>query len=227
MTEKAIIFDAGTLISLSMTGLLNLLIDLKKSFSGKFLITKEVKKEVIDNPLNIQRFELEALQVQRLLNNKIIELPESLGISEKEITTKAEELMNIANSTFSQGTEFIHLIDMGETSCIALSKILRDKKIENLIAVDERTLRLLCEKPENLKELFKKKLHTKINYKKENLIYFKEFKIIRSCELIYLAYKKGFTELKGRNSLNAYVNALKFKGCSISREEIDEITKLG
>ena len=41
--EGAIIFDASTLISFSMNGLLGELERLKGIFKGKFLITQEVK----------------------------------------------------------------------------------------------------------------------------------------------------------------------------------------
>ena len=62
--ERAIIFDAGTLITLAMNGLLPELRKLRGIFKGKFLITKEVKNEVVDRPINTKRFELEALQIQ-------------------------------------------------------------------------------------------------------------------------------------------------------------------
>ena len=64
---KAIIFDASTLISFAMNGLLREIVGLKKIFKGKFIITKEVKSEVIDRPIKIKRFELEALKIQQLI----------------------------------------------------------------------------------------------------------------------------------------------------------------
>ena len=88
MTSKAIIFDAGPLISLSMNGLLPELIKLKEIFDGKFIITKEVKYEIVDHPIKIKRFELDALNIQRLLDKKILELPTTFKIDKKEITKK-------------------------------------------------------------------------------------------------------------------------------------------
>ena len=224
---KAIIFDAGTLISLSMNGLVNELRDLKKIFKGQFLITKDVKREVIDKPLTIKRFELEALRVKQLLDEKILEMPDSLKIDENFLSEKTKEIMDIANSTFIAKGKEIHLIDSGEASCLALSKILTDKKIENVIGVDERTTRLLGEKPENIKKTMGKKLQTKITSKKENYKFFKGFKFIRSTELIYVAYKKGFIDIKdGDLVLDALLYALMFKGCAISTSEIKEIKSL-
>lgn len=226
MTSKAIIFDAGPLISLSMNGLLPELIKLKEIFDGKFIITKEVKYEIVDHPIKIKRFELDALNIQRLLDKKILELPTTFKIDKKEITKNAQEFMNIANSAFKETNKEIHLVELGESSCLALSKLLTEKGIENIITIDERTMRVLCEKPENLRKLLEKKLHTKISYDKEKLKYFQEFKVIRSSELIYIAYKKNITKLSGKRSLEAYLYALKFKGCSISQEEINEIVNL-
>ena len=48
MTQKALIFDSGTLINLTMNCLLYILPELKKIFKGKLLITSAVKYEIID-----------------------------------------------------------------------------------------------------------------------------------------------------------------------------------
>jgi hypothetical protein len=104
--------------------------------------------------------------------------------------------------------------------------MLQEKNIKHLLAIDERTTRMLCEKPENLKKLLQKKLHTRIDIKRQNLEYFRGFQIIRSCELGYLIYKKGLTRIKDKQVLDAILYGLKFKGCSISTEEIDRLKKM-
>ena len=226
-TRRAIVFDASTLISLSMNGLIKELASLKKVFKGKFLITREVKEEIIDNPIKIKRFELEALRVKELFDNKILELPDSLSIDEKIISAKTKEIIDMSNNYFSSRRGPIKLIHSGEASCLALGKILNEKKIAYSLAVDERTLRMLVEKPENLKSLLEKKMHTHIQVNKHNFEYFKGFRIIRSTELMYVAYKKGLVSLKDGNSvLDALLYALKFKGCAISSEEIEEIKRM-
>src|SRR6056297_3253896 len=159
MTEKVLIFDASSLISIAMNGLLHELKELKKIFPGKFIIPKEVKQEAIEKPLKI---------------------------NDEEISKETTNMLNIANSTFlKNGKKEIHLIDLGETACLVLSRILTNKKIPNLLVIDERTTRMLSEKPQNLKKLLQKKLHVRVDIKKENLKQFKGFKIVRSCELIY------------------------------------------
>ena len=225
---KAILFDASTLISFSMNGILYILEELKKNFKdGHFIITKEVKYEVIDRPLKVKRFKLEALKINDLLKKGILEMPSALGIEDQEITTKTQKILDIANSMYQGNRGDIHILDLGEVSCLELSKMLDNKNIPNVVATDERTTRVLSEKPENLKQILQKKLHTKINYDKSKFQYFKKIKIIRSTELAYVAYKKGLTKLKGKPALDALLFALKFKGCSITHEEIEQIEKLG
>jgi hypothetical protein len=70
-------------------------------------------------------------------------------------------------------------------------------------------------------------MHINVNMSSQNQKYFKWYKIIRSTELIYVAYKKGLIKIKDKNILDALLYALKFKGCAISNEEISQIKKLG
>jgi len=226
-TNKAIIFDSGALISFSMNGITELIAKLKENFKGKFLITQEIKREIVDKPIKIKRFELEALKLKALLDEGVLEMPSSLGIKDSEVTNQGNKILKIANSTFQGTRRAIHLLDMGETSCLALSRILTQKKIKNILVVDERTTRMLVEKPENLKRILEKKIQTKISIKQDNLKFFKGFGIIRSAELVYVAYKKGLVKLKDGDVLNALLYAMKFKGAAISGDEIEEIKRLG
>jgi len=209
-----------------MNGLLPEFKELRKNFNGKFIITNSVKKEAINNPIKIHRFELEALRIKGLLDDKILELPQVIGITESEITQMTNKLLEEANSMFVGRGKDIHIIDVGEASCLALSKLLDAKKIENILAIDERTMRMLCEKPENLRSLLEKKLHTKIVLKKRKATSFNKCSIIRSAELIYVAWKKGLVRLKGKNVLEALLYAVQFKGSSISHQEIEEILRM-
>src|SRR3989338_11634194 len=224
--EKAIIFDSGVLISFSMNGVTDLIKSLKEIFNGKFLITSEVKKEVIDTPLRIKKFELEALKIKQLLDDGVLEMPSSLGITDSEISKKGTEILNTANSFFIGNKREIHLLDAGESSSLALSRILTERGVKNVLAIDERTTRMIVEKHENLKDFLEKKLHVRINVNHESLSFFSGFKIIRSTELAYVAYKKGLVKLGDKNVLDALLYAMKFKGASISGEEIEEIKRL-
>ena len=222
---KAIIFDSGTLITFSMNCLLNLLKDLKKIFNGKFIITKDVEYEIIRRPMNIKKYKLGAMRLKNLIKEGVLEFPSCLDIDSEEINKRAKSYLGLANSIFYRGHSPIQIIDDGEATCLALSAILLEKGIKNVIAIDERTTRMLCEKPENLKDLLEKKLHAKIEIKSLNKE-FSSFKFIRSSELVYVAFKKGLVKNKSKEMLDAMLYGVKFKGCAISGDEIREIKRL-
>ncbi len=223
---KVLILDSGTIINLSMNGLLYILEKIKKVTSIKILITKYVKQEVVDRPLGVERFELEALRVQNLIDLGILEMPESLGISENELDEKMNELMNIANHYLQINNKWISIVSEAEMSCLAISSELINRGIENLIGIDERTTRMLCENPINLEKLMSAKLHQKVSLISRNMTMFAPYRFIRSTELVYIAYKKGLIDIKGKKVLEALLYATKFKGSSISFEEINILKKM-
>jgi len=226
-SHKAIIFDSGTLISFAMNGLFEEIRSLRKVFDGKFLITQDVKREIIDKPITIKRFELEALRLNQLLEEKILEMPTSVGIKDSDISKKTNEFMQVANSLFYTKGKEVKILDSGESSCLALSQLLNEKAISNVLAIDERTIRVLLEKPENLTKLLQRKINSSIKIKSSNYKIFKGFKVIRSVELVYVLYKKGLIKIKSPNVLGALLYAMKFKGCAISSQEIEEIKRMG
>jgi hypothetical protein len=223
---KAIIFDSGTLINLSMNGLLYILEELKNKTNVKFIITNQVKYETIDRPLKVPRFELGALRIYRLLENKIIELPITLDIDENEINKKTKIFLDKANSLLiSKGRE-IKIVSQAEMSCLALSEILTNLEIPNMIAIDERTTRILAEKPENLEKLMSHRLHTKVKLKTKNFKPFKNFRFLRSTELVFVAHKLNLLKIKHPKTLEAALYATKFKGASVSWDELKVLKKL-
>jgi hypothetical protein len=226
-SKDAIIFDSGSLISIAMANLLGVLVELRKKFKGKFLITNEVKREIIDKPLKIHRFELQALMLNSLLEQGVLELSSDIGVDKKEVDDLSNDYLLKANNLFESGGVKVKIISQGEASCLALSRILEKKGYKCVIAIDERTTRVLVEKPENLQKLMSKKLNASIVVRKKYFpLEFKDFKIVRSTELMFVAYKKGLINLKGPGILNAVLWALKTKGCAITMEEIDELKKL-
>jgi len=224
---KAIIFDTGVLITLSMNCLLDLLRELKKSSKTKFIITKEVEQEGVIRPMRIRRFALGARRIKSLIDDGTLEFPESVGIKKNEITGMANKILESANNLFYEHDKPIHIIDLGEASILALSKLLRDKNIENVIAMDERTTRMLCEKPQNLHKLLERKLHTRklVERNKPNPEFHKS-KFIRSSEIVYVAFKKGMFKDQSKEMLDALLYATKFKGAAISGDEIKQIKQL-
>ncbi len=223
---KTLIFDSGPLINLSMNGLLEILEDLHKNSDIKFIITQQVKYETLDRPVKVQRFELGALRIKQLLEDKILELPESINISQQDIDKKTKEIMNLANSIILFKNRPIEIISDAEASCLALSSLLTNKGIENIIAIDERTTRTMAENPIALEELISNKIHQKVKLLKKDFSLFKNFKFIRSTELVYVAYKKGISNLKDSRALEAMIYATKFKGSAISWDEINILKRL-
>ncbi len=223
---KVLIFDSGTLINLSMNGLHYIIPKLKKTANIKFIITEQVKYEILDRPLTIPRFQLGAMRISSLLESKDIELPESIKISSEKIKSLTSNFMNLANRSVKAKGKFVNIVGDAEMSCLALSSLLTEQKIPNLIAVDERTTRILSEKPENLKKIMSKKLHYNVQIEQKNLSAFKNFKFIRSTELAYVAHKKDVLNVKGPKALEAVLFATKFKGSSVSFDEIKVLKKL-
>lgn len=224
---KYLIFDAGPLINFSMNGLNFLLEKLKKEFQGEFLITKEVKREIIDVPLEIKKYELKALRLQDLFRKNIIK---HADLSEQEINELRlirDRLMQIANTTFRTDRGPLNLIEKGEAAALALSVLLRKKtKINIPIVVDERTARMLVENPDNLKKYFERKFNTSVQVNRKNYSEFSNFKILRSTELAYVGYKKNLLDIKDPRALEAMLYALKFHGCSITEQEINELISI-
>ena len=147
-------------------------------------------------------------------------------MKDSDVTKKTKEFLDAANSIFYSHKKEISLIAAGEASCLALSRLLDERKVENVVAVDERTTRLLAEGPENLQSIMEGKLHTNLEARKNNYNFFKGFKIIRSSELMYVAYKKGLFRIKDKLLLDALLYALKFNGCAITGDEIREMKGL-
>ena len=224
--EKILIFDSSSIINFVMNGMEDTLAEFKKIFRGKLIITQQVKRETIDKPINNKLFELGALKVSKLLNNKILELPESIGINSSIVTEKTSQILKGLKCVFSSKNVCMHIVDDGEVSCLALSQLAQEKNIENVIVIDERTTRMLGEKPENLRKLFERKFHTEIRILQENMPKLDKIKFVRSSELIYLAYRKNLIKLQDGKVLDALLYATKFKGSSISIEEIEEMKRL-
>ena len=224
---KYLIFDAGPLINFSMNGLLDSFEKLKQTFKGEFLITKEVKKEIIDHPKTVKRFELGAIRLEQLYIKGVFRLADINQEEVDELRRLRDNFLQKANSMFKTKKREVHLLDKGECAALALSTILKRKNNEDIpLVIDERTTRILCENPKNLKKLMEKKLHTSIKANTSSYDLFKGFKIIRSTELAYMIHKKGLFKLDHPKAFEAIVYGLKFKGCSISEKEVQALSRM-
>jgi|TARA_Y100000310_G_scaffold344486_1_gene457512 hypothetical protein len=228
---KSIVFDTGSIISLVTNNLLWIIQPLKKQLRGNFLISEEVKREIIDHPLQTKKFKLEGLIIQDYLREGIFTLAKD---SQKNQT---KELLDLANKCYYANGHPVKVVDLAEIQTL---KIVLENQADAMV-MDERTLRLLVENPQKLEKVLKHRLHTNVELNKENIKKFKEItkgvKIIRSTEIAYAAFKLGILDkyitakkitdktLK-RELIHGTLWALKLKGCSISQQEIDKITNL-
>jgi len=219
MTEiKTMLCDAGTLIALTETCHCDLLRFFKKK-KVNFIISDKVKYECVDHPLNIKKYALQALRINKLIEEKVIKV---ISIKNPD---EANEVMSLTNKIFYSKSKPIHLIDSGETELLILAKELG---IDHLL-IDERTTRTLIESPETLKEHFEREFKTHIATKEVNLNKFKDdygnIKVYRSCELLAIGYKlKYFDKFHAdkKKYLEASLYNLKYNGCAISFNEIKQ-----
>ncbi len=220
---KKIVFDTSTLISLVTNDLLWVLKPLREKFNGEFLIPPSVKKELVDYPLKINRFKFEAVRIQSFIENGVLNLKERVDIT---------NLLNSVNHIYSANNENIKILHYGEIEALALAV---SNKADAYI-VDERTMRWLIEDPEALRQLLESKLHTPVTMDISLIRNFKNFikdvKVIRSTELVMVAYELGLLKELVTNKYGAkelvdgVLWGLRLKGCAISTEEINDLVRM-
>ncbi|PIU20897.1 MAG: hypothetical protein COT15_05095 [Candidatus Diapherotrites archaeon CG08_land_8_20_14_0_20_34_12] len=215
-----VILDSSSLIALSGSCLFNILYKLKAKNNLDFLISENVKRESVDTPLSINRFELNALRIREAINKGTITVVKQT----KELDNLMKSIEEAASQVFSsEGAGSLRLIHAGELESIALVKLLNAK----ILAIDERITRFFVENPEELGRLLETRRNEKISYDENAYSKFAslipQMTIIRSSELIALAYEQGFLEDdlgKGKLTLKASLFALKNNGCAMSGYEI-------
>lgn len=225
---KSLIFDAGPIISLTTNNLLGLLNTLKQKYDGKFYISEIVKKELVDKPLASKKYKFEALQVLRALENSVIEV-----YRDNRVIGLTDRILELSNQSYKAYGHFINIIHYAEAQSLATALHLNS----DALVVDERTIRLLVENPKACQEVLKKTLHTTIEVNEENIFRIqdmaKNVKIIRSVELVIVAYEMGLLKKyilnipnAKRTLLESILWGVKLNGCAVTRREIEQIIKL-
>lgn len=223
-----IVFDSGPIISLTTSDLLWVLEELRKRSKGNFIVPVGVKRELIDRPLETKRFKFEAIEVQRLLDRKILTL-----VDDAQVTRKAQELAALANSVLSAHGNPIKIVQIGEMETIAAALLFK----AGCVAIDERITRTLIENPSGLQKLMERRLHMSLRLDERALHLFAEetrhLSVLRSVELVTIAFEKGILDKfvvslpnARRELLESVLWAVKLNGCSVGDEEIDDIVRM-
>ena len=218
---KTIVLDTSSVISLVTNNLLEIIKPLKEKFKGTFYIPESVEYELIDKPLETKMFKLEAIMVSKAIEDKdFVVYEESIDVG---------SLLHKINNQYFVNGKPISIVSKAEVEALALAIKLES----SAYAVDERTMRLVIEDPMRLKKIQENKLHMKvtINYEFMNEIknLVKNVKVIRSTELVLMAYEFGLLDkylinVSREQLLDALLWGLKIRGCSISNEEVESLT---
>jgi len=226
---KALIFDAGPVISLATNNLLWILDPLKNEFRGKFYITEAVRKEIVDKPLETKKFKFEAIQVEKLVESGVLEI-----IDNSYIRENTPRLLETANQIFKAYKDYyMRIVHFAEMSVIAAAVNIN----ADAIVIDEKTTRFLIENPRRVVEILRKTLHSPVSINESNLKTFNSsvrgMKAIRSVELVAIAFEHGFldryvTKLPNarKDLLESVLWGVKLNGCAVSKEEIGQIIKI-
>ncbi len=224
MAEKRLFFDTGPIITLVMSRLVWILPELKKKYGGKFYITPSVKRELITRPMDIKRFQFEALQALKLIKDGVLEVYED--VPQKEV----ERLDALANSSFNIGNRNMDIVQSGEIESVVCAL----QAGAEAMVMDERTLRLFIENNAEMKALLERRFQKPITVDREKIKQFSKdlsgIKIIRSVELVGVAYKMGLldsyvpVQKNGREILvESVLWAAKYNGSAVTEHEVEEI----
>ncbi|HLD87184.1 MAG TPA: hypothetical protein VJB12_03900 [Candidatus Nanoarchaeia archaeon] len=228
---KALVFDSGPLISLTLNNLLGILKPLKQRFKGEFYITQAVYDEVVGHPLQTRRFKFEAFQVLKLIREGTLKIYESATLKQKTL-----EIIGTANSIYFIHGQPLRVFHYAEMSVMAACV-----EVEAQAAiVDEQMTRIVLENPSRVLDLLKKRMHAIPSVNTSSLFALQNkmggVKVLRSTEIAAIAFELGILsdyltqspDVKQPRAelLDAILWGLKINGCAISQKEIRQIVKI-
>ncbi len=221
MKNIDIMSDTSSLVSLTDSCLDGILYFLHDHFNVRFIIPPSVEDEGVKRPLSmgLKQYAFSALRIRHAMKRRIIITVEA---DTKRMT---EKVLYLANNLFFIKGKAMRLVHQGEAEMVALGNILN----LNSLLIDERTTRMLIESPFKIKEHLEQEFKVNIMVHKDNLFEFstitKGMEIIRSSELIILAYENGYFDQYDNlrvDVLEAALYKVKFSGCAIRFDEIKQ-----
>lgn len=212
--------DSSALISLAETCNIDALSFLKEKTGTSFIIPPSVKDEIISNPMRVRKYVFSAMRLRKVLNDGVLRV-----VSSPSLIADSRKILEEANKLFSSGNKNLPILQEGEAQCLALFS---SAKIAGLL-VDEKTTRLLIEKPEKLRDVMQAEYRQKVEMNETALASlrkrFSNIAVIRSAELLAVGAKYGFFQnykSDANDAFHASLFALRSSGCSISTGELDE-----
>jgi hypothetical protein len=224
MKSKDILCDSGSFISLTTACLDRVLYFLTERFGVRFVVPPSVVQETVRRPLDsgLKTYYLSAIKIKNAIKDGVI-VPVDAGVASRK-----DRILSRANGIFFAKGRPLQLIHEGEAEMLALAGEIGVKDI----MIDERTTRMLIEAPFSLKDHLSEEFGVNIMVDKKALTDFGSFtngmSAMRSSELVVIAYENGFFDHFGelkRDALEAALYKVKFSGCSLRFDEIEEYMK--
>ena len=160
--------------------------------------------------------------IKALFDDHIVQVYEH-----SDVAKEGAYLETLANSLLDYKNRTIKIIQRGEAEALACLTHLDEKQL----LIDERTTRLLIEDVNGLKDYIENRTKYKLSLDME--VYnklqekLKGINVMRSADLAAYAYEKKWIDHKAdRETLRSMLYALKFAGCSISQNEINDYVDL-
>ncbi|MBI5553120.1 MAG: hypothetical protein HY917_00070 [Candidatus Diapherotrites archaeon] len=221
MMVTRMVLDSSTLICISEKGLSYVFEGLASRKNLKFVIPQEVIQESVNTPMDIKRFELNALRIKKLVSGSAFEVV-SLDADSHHLT---QEILEASNRVYWIGGNPLHLMHLGESATLALLR----QVDAHAVGIDERTARMIIESPQRLREILSARNEVNVDIDQGELSRLKKLvgdvRFFRSIELIALAFQEGILEQElgtDPEALSATLYALKYGGCAVSEKEINE-----
>ncbi len=219
----ALICDASALISITDSCFIHVLYMLKRSFSGSFVIPPCVYEECVARPRQSRANAIYALRLERAVSDEV------LNVVPLAQPGHAEQILLWANSIYTLEGRPLPILQRGEAECLALAL---ETGVRDVL-MDERTTRLLLEDPAAMTAHLQLEYGERLRLREQPLNALKDLcrnlRFYRSSEMLLLAYQQGFFDdywgMK-EEALEAGLYRLKYSGCALSEEEIEQSMKI-
>ncbi len=218
--QVKVVCDSSTLISIADTCNIDALALLRQKAGADFVIPPGVEEEIVVAPSRVKSLEFSALRIRRLVEDGTVRVEGA-----QNLASKTQEIADAANRLYLVGGKPLKLIHGGEAETLALLGILGAK----ILAIDEKTTRLIIEDPLKLKEMIEGEYTEKMVFDLKAYEAFRrmipQVSVIRSAELLALAAKRGFFSNFGEHEEEAFhsaINALRAAGCSLAQDEMQQ-----